>query len=303
MKKRILMGMAALAVLLAFTGCGGNTAQPPEPAQPTANIETAAPETDFVSAGIRDNEIYYSSPETDYYYAKLEVSDEDAAEIISTLNADLTQLNADAEAKRAEIEASNDENKDYAEEIGLDFDIQFNTAGCDIGIYGRDIVMLKYNLATSRRLEESASKHIYDIIKPYADKIIGDEKAVNEGSDISTLTGIDGNTLNYTTSDYDKAPKTAVLSDDEAKEIVDIINSAPKTRGTAASIDNLWFKNGDTDVYMDTYGEESAYVNITNGITTCAELTKEQKNRINEIILTKTGDDLSKYSENTQKAE
>ena len=54
---------------------------------------------------------------------------------------------------------------------------------------------------------------------------------------------------------------------------------------------------------MDTYGEESAYVNITNGITTCAELTKEQKNRINEIILTKTGDDLSKYSENTQKAE
>lgn len=301
MKRKITSGIAALAVMLAFTGCGGNTVQQPEPAQPAAKAETTVPDLDFVSAGIRNNEVYYSSPETDYYYAKLEISDGDAEEIVKLLNDDLIKLNAEAEAKRAEIEASNDENKDYAEEIGLDFDIQFNTAGCDIGIYEKDLVMLKYNLATACRVDDSTSKRIYEILKPYADKAVGDEKAVDEGSDVTTITGIDGNTVNYTTSDNDQKAGAAVLTDEEAAEIVNMLNDAPKTRGTAASIDNVWFKNGDIDVYINTYESGGAFANITSGTTTCAELTEAQKDRINEIILNKTGDDLSKYNENNDK--
>ncbi len=108
------------------------------------------------------------------------------------------------------------------------------------------------------------------------------------------LSGINDNTINFFTKQQtSKEPNKAVLSDEQAKEIIDMINAAPKEIGCTNSDDNLWFKDGETRVYMETYSDGSTYANVYADQKFSAELTTQQKDRINEIILDASGIDIN----------
>lgn len=104
------------------------------------------------------------------------------------------------------------------------------------------------------------------------------------------LKGIDENKLGFLTeSEGTIIRREAVLTMEEADEIVEMINSAPKEIGCTNSEDNIWFTDGDTRVYIQVMPDGKTYANIYGSHQKAAELTEEKKNRLKEIIKAETG--------------
>ncbi|MBR6401085.1 MAG: hypothetical protein IKS17_07695 [Firmicutes bacterium] len=99
------------------------------------------------------------------------------------------------------------------------------------------------------------------------------------------LGGIDKRKLFFFTRSQDTSdPNEAVLTKDEAKELVEMINAAPKEIGCYDGDNNVWFTDGDTRVYIYTLADGGTYANIYGAQQVSAVLTKEQKEKINELI-------------------
>ncbi len=106
------------------------------------------------------------------------------------------------------------------------------------------------------------------------------------------LKTIDGNVLNFYTKSGDTTiRREAILSEEEAEEVLKRINLTPKEIGCTTGDDIVWFTDGDTNVYIQTMPDGKIYANIYADQQKSAELTEEQKNRIYEIIKAETGAD------------
>ena len=155
----LLTGCGSSAVTEDITTAEQTTAEQTE----SADTDETDAETDVFSGGIKDREVYYSSKRTNYEPIKMILSSEDAAKIIDILKDDIEELNTQIEAKKAE----HADDPDYAEETGLDCDINFNVGGLEISIYEEDMVLHKagYNFAASKKITGEQSHSVYKTVE------------------------------------------------------------------------------------------------------------------------------------------
>ena len=126
--------------------------------------------------------------------------------------------------------------------------------------------------------------------EPAEDEEILDE-VLAAGKDYK-LRGIDENKLSFNTDFQGTAiQREAVLDEKEAAEVVRMINSAQKGTECTYGDYDIWFTDGDTKVGILTLPDGKAAVSICGSQDISAELTAEQKNRINEMIKAETGVD------------
>ena len=122
------------------------------------------------------------------------------------------------------------------------------------------------------------------LTKPETTEAVSEEAA----DDGLTLTGIESSTLFYLGGDVsDPEVKSAEVTDAEISEIVDMINSSPRVEGNVNGVnENIWFKNGNTSVYIST---NEKFATVHGAKDACVQLDDTQCARLNEIIASKSG--------------
>lgn len=301
----------ALCLLLLMTaGCGGKADAPETAVNDDTAVESAYPENH-----ITDRKIYYCPN-----YAKKDteifVSEDDEEKILLYISDELEEM-------RSEIKNRTDAEKaENAEEgLALECEIRFYF-GSELTEIAEDGTIILTNIDTGewaeRELDEGDVDEIFEIMEGYMpDSDKTDEEmtaAANEtykadySADISDmdnldtdipfqLSGIDDNTVYYSENDYEDEKKAVVLSDEEVKEITDLINSVPKKEDLFESIDNIMFTSGNIKVSLETRSGEAAVNMRRKQNVCCASLDKAAADRINEIVYEKTGHGPKIYSE------
>ena len=118
-----------------------------------------------------------------------------------------------------------------------------------------------------------------------AEETTAEEQAAEKAVDPEEykLTGIDDNTVYFIKAGSEQSSYAEkIVSDEDAKEITDMINNAPKTAGNVNGTENIWFKNGDVSVYIST-GDEG-YASIHGAADIYAPLDETQCERLKTIV-------------------